>query len=44
MIFGLVCFGVCLVLGAVPLCKISGSWSHIYLKSLDCHRVDDVEQ
>jgi len=32
LIFGLACFDVCLVLGTVLLCKISGSWSHMYLK------------
>jgi hypothetical protein len=32
LIFGLGCFGVCLVLGTILLCKISGSWGHLYLK------------
>jgi hypothetical protein len=32
LIFGLVYFGVCLVLGTILLCKISGSWGHFYLR------------
>jgi len=32
LIFGLACFGVCLVLWTILICKISGSWSRMYLK------------
>ncbi|RHN57048.1 putative transcription factor GRF family [Medicago truncatula] len=32
LIFGLACFAVCLVLGTILICKISVSWSHMYLK------------
>lgn len=31
-IFGLICFGVCLVLGTVLMCSINGTWNHMYLK------------
>ncbi|KEH25496.1 GRF zinc finger protein [Medicago truncatula] len=32
LIFGLCCFGVCLVLGTILSCNVSSSWSNIYLK------------
>ena len=32
IILGLLCFGVCLVLGTIQLCKPSGNLSNVYLK------------
>jgi len=32
LIFGLTCFGVCLVLGTILICRMNGTWSLMYLK------------
>jgi hypothetical protein len=32
IILGLLCFGVCLVLGTMQLCKPNGNFSNVYLK------------
>ena len=32
LIFGLGCFGVCLVFGTILACNCSGSWNQLYLK------------